>query len=106
VHHLIAHALRLRGWVAVTTCDMGREGSGDLEQIQFATKNGYAILSYNVTDFPRLHYEIVDAGEHHAGIIVATQVDPAANARALLALASTFNAEEFVDQLLYLNNWM
>jgi hypothetical protein len=53
-----------------------------------------------------MHGEMISAGRHHAGIIVATQDDPAANARAILLLVSTFSAEDFVDQLLYLNNWM
>lgn len=105
VHHLIAHALRLRGWQAVTTIDVGRQGTSDLEQVQFAADNGFAILSYNVTDFPRLHAEITESNHHHAGIIVATQDNPATNARTLLSLASTFSAEDFIDPLIYLNNW-
>jgi len=106
VHHLIAHALVLRGWNALTTVEAGRAGSNDFQQIQFAATNGYVIISYNSSDFPRLHYEIMDAGNHHGGIIVATQENPWANARALLSLLSTFSADDFVDQLVYLNNWM
>lgn len=106
VHHLIAHAFRHRGWEALTTIEAARQGSDDLEQIQFATRLGYAILSYNVTDFPRLHGEILSAGDHHAGIIVATQESPAGNARTVLALVSSFSADDLRDQLLYLNNWM
>ena len=45
-------------------------------------------------------------GNHHAGIIVATQDSPKANVRALLSLLANFSAEDFVDQLVYLNNWM
>lgn len=90
----------------MTTVDAGRQGSTDLEQIQFAADEGFVILSYNVSDFPRLHYELTGSGSHHAGIIVASQVDPAANARAILGLVSTFSTEDFIDQLIYLNNWM
>ncbi|MCE9553790.1 MAG: DUF5615 family PIN-like protein [Planctomycetes bacterium] len=106
VHHLIAQALELRGWEVLTTPGAGRSGSSDGEQIQFAADHGYAILSYNVADFPRLHHERVAAGLGHAGIIVATQDDPGANARAMLAIVSTFSADDLVNQLLYLNNWM
>lgn len=35
VHHLIAHALRLRGWQALTTIDAGRQGSTDLGRLNF-----------------------------------------------------------------------
>lgn len=106
VHNLIAQSLRLRGWVAVTTVEAGRQGSVDLEQLHFATASGYTMLTYNVADFPRLHYELIRNGEHHAGIIVATQDDPAANARTLLRLVNTFSAVDLIDQLIYLNNWM
>ncbi|MBC8870234.1 MAG: DUF5615 family PIN-like protein [Planctomycetes bacterium] len=105
VHHLIAHALRLRGWDALTTIAAGRQGSSDLEQLRFAAENGYAILTYNVSDFPRLHYEIIDADDH-GGIVVATQDDPSANARTLLSLLSAFSSEDIADQLIFLNNWM
>jgi hypothetical protein len=106
VHHLIAQALRLRGWTALTTVEAGRQGSRDLEQLHFATASGYTMLTYNVADFPRLHYELIRTDEHHAGIIVATQDDPAANARTLLRLVSVFSADDLVNQLIFLNNWM
>ncbi|GJL53773.1 MAG: hypothetical protein NPIRA02_09050 [Nitrospirales bacterium] len=106
VHHLIAHALSLRGWDAVTTVEAGLAGTSDLQQIQYAAENDYVMLSYNSSDFPRLHYEIMKRGNHHAGIIVATQDSPKANVRALLSLLANFSAEDFVYQLVYLNNWM
>lgn len=106
VHHLIAHALRLRDWDALTTVEAGLAGTSDLQQIQFAAKNGYVIISYNSSDFPRLHYELINTGNHHAGIIVATQDVPKANVRALLSLLNTFSAEDLLDQLVYLNNWI
>ncbi len=106
VHHLIAQALRLRGWTALTTHEAARVGSTDMEQLQFAIASGHAILTYNVADFPRLHYELIRNDEHHAGIIVGTQEDPAANARTLLRLVSVFSADDLVDQLVFLNNWM
>ena len=106
VHPRIADALRLRGWEAVTTIDAKRQGTTDREQLQFAAAGRYTIISYNVADFARLHYEVIEAGDHHSGIILATQADPTANARALLAFVSTFSVEDVRDELLYLNNWM
>ncbi len=83
VHHLIAAALRLRGREALTTVEAGRQGTLDSDQVRFASDHGYAILSYNVSDFPRIHREIVSEGRHHAGIVVATQDRPGTNARTL-----------------------
>jgi hypothetical protein len=106
VHNLIAEALRLRGWDALTTVEAGNRRADDIDQIRYASQRGYCILTYNVKDYPRLHHEIMSAGDQHAGIIVATQDRPSSNAKTLLKLTSTFSAEDFVDQLLYLNNWM
>jgi hypothetical protein len=105
VHTYIAQALRLRGWVALTTEEAERRGTGDSDQILFATRQGYSILTYNINDYPRLHYEIVGRGETHAGIIVGTREDPRRNIRALLNLLNLLSAETITGQLAYLNNW-
>jgi hypothetical protein len=70
VHTFIAHTLRLRGWEALTTQKAGQREVDDIGQIAFATERGYAMLSYNVQDFPRLHYELIGSGQPHSGIIV------------------------------------
>ena len=105
VHTYIAPALRLRGWSALTTEEAEQRGAEDIDQIFFATHRGYSILTYNVNDFPRLHYEIVGQANSHAGIIVGTREDPRRNIRALLNLLNTLSAEDIVGQLVYLNNW-
>ncbi len=105
VHIYIAQALRLRGWEALTTEEVGQRGVDDSEQIILAIQRGYSILTYNINDYPRLHYEIVTSGETHAGIIVGTREDPRRNIRALLNLLGKLSAEAMKDQLVYLNNW-
>ena len=105
VHTFIAPALRLRGWEALTTEEAQRRRASDRDQVTFATNQGYTILTYNSSDYPRLHYEIITSGETHAGIIVATQEDPRRNIRALFNLLNTLAAEAIRDQLVYLNNW-
>ena len=106
VHHLIARALGLRGWDVLTPKGVGLLTSTDDEQIEFAAKNGYTLLTYNISDYPRLHHERMADGGHHCGIIIASQEDPGANVKAMLSLLSNFSTEDLVDQLLYLNNWM
>ena len=105
VHPFVAQALRLRGWETLTTVEAGRRSSTDRDQLAFATRQGYAVLTYNVGDFTRLHSELLAAGNTHAGIIVATQDDPRRNIRALLHLLNTLTAEAMTDALLYLTNW-
>ena len=106
VHTFIAHALRLRGWEALTTQEAERRGTTDLDQITFASDRGYAILTYNIRDFPRLHADILAGRKTHAGIIVGTRQDPRGNIRALLNLLHSLSAEDLVNQLVYLNNWL
>jgi len=105
VHPFIADALRLRGWDALTTNDAGRRGASDRHQVRFATEKGYAFVTYNVRDLPRMHYEMMAAGEHHSGIIVAVQDDPRRTIRALLNLLASVSAEALCDSLVYANNW-
>jgi hypothetical protein len=105
VHTYVAQALRLRGWEAQTTEEAGQRGADDRDQISFATAQEYAILTYNINDYPRLHYEIVTSGETHAGVIVGTREDPRRNIRALLNLLSKLSAEAIKGQIVYLNNW-
>ncbi len=106
VHPFIVDALRRRGWEALTTTEAANLGQTDEAQIRFAAASGYALLTYNIQDFPRLHYEMAVAAEPHAGIIVATQADPRLNIRALVRLLASRSAESLRDALVYLNNWM
>jgi len=105
VHTFIAHALRLRGWDVLTTQEAERRGADDLDQVNFATSRGRAILSYNVRDFTRLHYELIGSGRTHAGILAATQDDPRRNLRALFNLLNVVSEEAVRGQLVYLSNW-
>ena len=105
VHPFIADALRLRGWDALTTNDAGRRSAGDRDQVLFANEKGYAFLTYNVRDLPRIHYEMTAASEHHSGIIVAVQDDPRRTIRALLNLLASVSAETLCNSLVYANNW-
>ena len=105
VHTFIADAVRRRGWEALTTEAAGRRGVTDVDQLVFATVRGSAILTYNISDFPNLHAELLARRESHAGIIIGTQTDPRRNIRALLNLLSAASAEDMRDNLVYLGNW-
>jgi len=105
VHTFIAEAIRLRGYEATTTREQDRLGAEDADQLTFTQLQGHAIITYNVHDYPRLHYEWLAAGKHHAGIIIASRENPRRNIRALLNLLALVGAEEMADQLEYLNNW-
>jgi hypothetical protein len=84
VHTSIAEAIRLRGYEATTTRDLGRLGATDDDQLGFTQRQGFTLVTYNVHDYPRLHYEWLASGKHHAGIVIASRENPRLNIRALL----------------------
>jgi predicted nuclease of predicted toxin-antitoxin system len=105
VEVFLADAVRRRGYEANTTRDCGNLGNADLAQIAFAHRNGSVILTHNVQDFPRLHYEITGRNEHHNGFIVAKKESPTIILRRLLKLLTEKSAEDMQDMLEYLSSW-
>jgi predicted nuclease of predicted toxin-antitoxin system len=72
-------ALRALGHDVLTTQEAGNAGQAipDQEVLDFATRDGRAVLTLNRRDFIRLH----KSGGAHAGIVVCSEdLDPAAQA--------------------------
>jgi len=105
VANAIAKALRRCRFEASTTPEHGNFELIDEEQLRFATSIGAAILTHNVKDFPRIHYEFMEKGFSHKGIIVAKQVSIGEVVRRLLSLAANLSAEDMENRLEYLGNW-
>lgn len=101
----VSKALRLRGFEASATLDHNRCESTDEEQLEFATSIEAVLLTHNVQDFPRIHYELMKDGKHHCGIIVVKQVSVGEIIRRFLHLASALSAGDMKDRLEYLSNW-
>jgi predicted nuclease of predicted toxin-antitoxin system len=57
--------LRLRGFTVFTARDEGLAGLSDRQQLAYATRQGWLIVSHNTRDFIRLHRQI----PIHTGII-------------------------------------
>ena len=105
VEVFLADAVRRRGYEVTTTRDCGNLGMSDLDQIAFARRKGFVILTYNVRHFPRLHYEMLNRNEHHPGFIIARQEGFTLTLRRLLKLLASVSAEDMQDALEYLSNW-
>lgn len=101
----VAKALKRRGVKASTTPEHGNFELSDEEQLKFATSIGAALLTHNVKDFPRIHYEFMAQGISHKGIIVAKQVSIGEMVRRFLRLAAKLSAEDMENRLEYLSNW-
>jgi predicted nuclease of predicted toxin-antitoxin system len=105
VEVFFAEAVRRRGYEAKTTRDCGNLGNADLDQVAYARQSDSAILTHNVQDFPRLHYEIIGRNDHHSGFIVAKKESPTTILRRLLKLLNEKSSEDMQDILEYLSNW-
>ena len=73
VHGAVRRGLLRLGLDVTSAPAEGRLTLSDEEQLAWASSHQWVLLTHNVEDFPRMHYEIIARGEHHAGIIVARQ---------------------------------
>ena len=94
--HLTRKLLREGGADCLSTEEAGRRGSPDPSQLDFASKMGRAIVTFNRKDYARLHKEWTAAGREHAGIIIVNhqQINRVLLARKLLQLSATYSGVE------------
>ena len=102
VHVLIAKIIQSHGFKAVTTQEVGRRGTSDPNQLEYATENGYAILTHNRTDFEDLATEYFALDKEHCGIVILADNSPQEIARRLLNILNNFTADEIENQIVYI----
>ncbi len=66
-------ALRARGIDVITATEAGMLGCSDSEQLDYATRQGRVLYTFNRGDFYRLHIPYLIEGKSHRGIILAPQ---------------------------------
>ena len=106
VHRYWARALILHGFAAHTTAEFGNEQLSDEEQLAFAARRGFILISCNLRDFPLIHQRWLDSGRSHAGIILSEQFNPRVNLRRLFTLLSLASPADLKDHLYYLGAWL
>jgi hypothetical protein len=82
----VAEALRARGFDILTALDAGQGGRLDEEQLQLAWSLGRVLITYDRSDFRRLHAMYVRAGRRHGGIVTIPQVPPVSRRQIRAAL--------------------
>ncbi len=102
---VVAKAIKRRGFEVSTTPEHDNFKLTDENQLAFAASIEAAILTHNVQDFPRIHFELMERGIFHKGIIVAKQVSIGEIVRRLLRLMAQLSAEDMTNRLEYLSNW-
>jgi hypothetical protein len=106
VHLYFVAALRRHGYEAHSTQEFRNQRLNDEEQLTFAAKRNWTLISYNVGDFSDLHQDWSLRGKEHAGIILASQFNPARTFRRLLNLLFLATPSDLPNRLLFLGSWL
>jgi predicted nuclease of predicted toxin-antitoxin system len=106
ISHDLAVALRREGYDVIGAIGAGNIGLSDEEQLEFASAQGRAILTFNIGDFARRFTEWQLQEKEHYGIIVSQQFSKQEFGellRRILRLLDTFAADEVYNNFLYLS---
>ena len=104
VHILVAELLRSKGFHSITARDAGMLHQSDDSQLEFAARNGMAILTHDYMDFLNLHTRYLEAGSSHSGIILARRfpMSPYWIADKVEELLNQLTADELDNQLFHI----
>ena len=103
----LIQALRARGIDVMTAFEAGMIERLDEQHLEYATKEGRVLYSFNVGDFYRLHTAYLAEGKSHAGIILVRQRDYSMGKqmRRLLKLIVAKAADDMKNQVEFLGAW-
>lgn len=99
---LAAKLVRSQGFQATTTDEVGRKSEKDSQQLEYAVKRQYAIVTHNRLDFEKLAQQYFADNQTHYGIIIAVQRLPREIAELLLEILNDLTADEMVNQIVYI----
>src|SRR5262245_19139939 len=105
IHRKLAPTLRKHGYDARSAVEAGNEKLDDETQLEFATSQNRAILSFNQKDFIPLHRKWQREGKRHAGIILSPQIALGELLRRMLRLLNHVSKDEMRDNLKYLSDF-
>ena len=102
----LLRALRFRNVDVLSVGEAKMWSRSDEEQLKWALDNQRIIYSFNVRDFYRIHTNLVEKGQPHAGIILGFQsYSIGEQMRRLLRIMVSKSAEEMENQLEFLSAW-
>ncbi len=101
-------ALKSRNIDVLTVADVGMLHKSDEEQLEWASKNGRVIFSFNARDFYKLHAVRLEQNLSHGGIILAPQQRYGIGdlMRGVLRLINSISAKEMQGQVEFLSDWI
>lgn len=102
----IAVGLRLRGYDVVTVKEVAQRGLSDIEQIRYAALQNRVIVTFNVSDFYKLHAEFAENGEDHGGIILSRQLPVGSMIKGLLKMLAGLRSDEIKNRVIWLRDYI
>jgi predicted nuclease of predicted toxin-antitoxin system len=105
----LARMLRSNGYDAVTVHEIGARELEDPEQLERASRDGRALLTYNYHDFLRINDEWYRTGRSHAGIVISyrqySRAELGALFRTVVALLESLTPESIQDSVAVLDQF-
>jgi len=103
----LVQALRARGVDVITALDAGLIGREDDEHLDYATRHGRVLCTFNAEDYYRLHCEYLAQGKSHGGMVLVRQqrYSVGEQMRRILRLIAGASAEEMRDRVEFLSAW-
>jgi hypothetical protein len=101
-------ALGDRGVDVLSAAEAGNLRWPDPRQLEYATREGRTICTYNQGDFSALHSLYVSEARTHSGIVIMRQAYASFGARAgaLERLSAASSPESMSNALVYLSDWI
>ena len=92
------------GYDVLTTHQASALGDSDIDQLEFASREGRTIYTLNVDDFARMHASFLASGGNHAGIITIPEqrYSVGEKLRRLLSHLGATSAEDMHNVITYL----
>ncbi|GIX00146.1 MAG: hypothetical protein KatS3mg111_3478 [Pirellulaceae bacterium] len=96
--------LRARGVDLLTTLESGRVGASDEDQLAFAAIEQRTLYTFNIRDFARLHWDWLQRGSDHSGIVVIhdQRYSVGEKIRLLSGFVASRTADEMVNRMEFL----
>jgi len=103
----LVEALRIRGVDLQTAREAEMLRRPDHELLEYATRQGRVVYTFNIGHFCALHADLLRTGNTHAGIIVCPQkrYRVGEQLRRLLTLMAALPAEKMQNRLEFLSDW-
>ena len=86
----------------------GMLGRSDADQLAFATAHERLLVTFDRKDYFRLHGEVIQRGDHHAGILLVLRdagFGPGEILRRMSLVRDVFRETGTRDQILFLSNF-